>query len=139
MGIKRFGLPGFTKSIYDYRDEVQDEVRRIVAETCYLLQAEARNRAPVDTGFLRSSITVEIYNNGFSGRVSIGSDYAVFILFGTGIYAKKNNGNKKGWTYFNHKANEFVFTRGMKPVDFWFEPLDIAEHYYRSELRKIFN
>lgn len=77
MGIKRFGLPGFTKSIYDYRDEVQDEVRRIVAETCYLLQAEARNRAPVDTGFLRSSITVDIYNNGFSGRVQVGSEYAV--------------------------------------------------------------
>lgn len=77
MGIKRFGLPGFTKSIYDYRDEVQDEVRRIVAETCYLLQAEARNRAPEDTGFLKQSIEVNIYNNGFSGRVVVGADYAV--------------------------------------------------------------
>jgi len=64
------------------KKKVNEELKRIAIQTV----REAKDRAPVDTGRLRASITFEdeMRSNGFL-RLVVGSnvDYAPFVEFGT--------------------------------------------------------
>lgn len=64
------------------RQKINNELKKIVLRTV----SEAKDKAPVDTGRLRSSITFEEEQdqNGFL-KLVIGSnvDYAPFVEFGT--------------------------------------------------------
>jgi HK97 gp10 family phage protein len=57
-----------------------------VQAVCQTIQQRAQELAPVDTGALRDSITVEIDDSGKTvvGTVGPHVDYAVFVEYGTG-------------------------------------------------------
>lgn len=117
--------------------KITEAVKKIIFESAYILQTEARARAPEDSGYLRQSIEVEILNGGLSARVVVGADYAIYIEYGTGIYAVNGNGRQDGWTYFSDKFGEFVFTEGMKPQPFWFDSIEVARAHFKREMRKL--
>lgn len=54
-----------------------------VAKTAYDVQADAQAMAPVDTGFLRSSITTSLADGGLSAEVGPEAHYGVFLELGT--------------------------------------------------------
>jgi len=58
-------------------------VREAVATTALLVESDAKQFAPVDTGRLRSSIHAVIASNGLSATVSTNVTYAPFIELGT--------------------------------------------------------
>ena len=67
-----------------YGRKAEGDVKKAVQTSTYRLASNARKRAPVDTGNLRSSITSTAkLNNGFSGEVTAGAEYAPFVEFGT--------------------------------------------------------
>lgn len=138
MGITRFGSKEISRALDRYSNEVMKKVRRVVSETTLLLQAEARARAPVDTGDLVQSIQIRFENNGLTGIVTVGAHYAIWIEYGTGIYAKNGNGRKTPWSYYNPKFDQWVTTNGHAAQPFWFPAIDIAKDYYFTEMRKLF-
>lgn len=49
-----------------------------------LMQGEAVDNAPVDTGKLRQSITFDLVPSGLGGSLSANVDYWAYVEFGTG-------------------------------------------------------
>ncbi|QCR33127.1 HK97-gp10 family putative phage morphogenesis protein [Lysinibacillus sp. SGAir0095] len=137
MGINRFGDRRTQRAMRKWEEKITEKVKRIIFESAYILQTEARSRAPEDSGYLRQSIEVEILNDGLSARVIVSADYAIYIEYGTGIYAVNGNGRQDGWTYFSDKFGEFVFTEGMKPQPFWFDAIAVAQQYFKREMQKL--
>lgn len=58
-------------------------VQQTVAETALLIESDAKQFAPVDTGRLRSSIHADIAPNGLSATVATNVSYAIFLEMGT--------------------------------------------------------
>ncbi|MDO5375693.1 MAG: HK97 gp10 family phage protein [Staphylococcus rostri] len=118
-----------TRGLRQYKQKVLNEARQGVAETTALLHAESSSRAPVDTGALKNSIDMSI--SGYHGRVSVGSRYALYLEFGTGIYATKGSRAKKiPWSYF--KNGKWYTTYGMVAQPFWYPSVDEARKYFKS-------
>lgn len=58
--------------------------------------------APVDMGYLKESIDFMFKNDGLTGIVSVGAEYAIYVEYGTGIYATGPGGSrakKIPWSY----------------------------------------
>jgi len=72
----------------------------------------SKKLTPVDTGTLRNSISHAVHKDD----VYIGTNqpYAVFVEYGTGIYASDGNGRKSPWGYYDRDGKYHV-TRGQKP------------------------
>lgn len=71
--------------------EIRGTARRlaevVVAKAALDIEAQAKARAPVRTGFLRSSIAAS--GAGLEWQVSVGAAYAVFVEFGTSRMAAR--------------------------------------------------
>lgn len=144
MGITRIGANKVRKALNRWGEAIEADVKRIVVETANLLKAEAVARAPEDTGDLKQSIEVDVLNDGLTAIVTVGVHYAIYIEFGTGIYAVKGNGRKTPWAYPDPKGRLdengnplIIWTRGMQAQPFWFPAIEIAQDYFETEMRKL--
>ncbi|MEK4700366.1 HK97-gp10 family putative phage morphogenesis protein [Solibacillus sp. FSL R7-0668] len=144
MGITRFGNRQLSKALDRWGDNIIADVKRIVVETAELLKTEAVARAPHDTGDLKRSIEVTVLADGLTAIVTVGAHYAIYIEFGTGIYAVKGNGRKTPWGYLDPKGRLdengqplWIWTKGMHAQPFWFPAVDIARDYFKNEMRKL--
>lgn len=137
MGVTRFGNLKVQKALNRWGNYVISDVKRIVVETATIIRNEAKARVPVDSGDLRDSIEMEILNDGLTAIVHVGVFYAIFVEFGTGIYAVKGNGRKTPWSYYSNKLDQWVTTQGMHAQPFWFPAIDIAKKYFYSEMKKL--
>ena len=80
---------GFT---VDWRVEANDLPRltgrlkvvadQVVAKAALDLEAQAKSRAPVDTGFLKGSIQARKVRDG-QWEVTVGADYGLYVEYGT--------------------------------------------------------
>ena len=61
--------------------QMQQKASQAVAKAAFDTQARARASAPVDTGNLRNSITVDA--QGTRARVGAEADYAIYVEMGT--------------------------------------------------------
>jgi len=61
---------------------MHDKVPKIVAKATLDIEAGAKVRAPVDTGFLRASITSRKVTDEH-WRVIVGADYGIYVEMGT--------------------------------------------------------
>lgn len=97
--------------------EINDSGRQKIAETLnkkgLRIVREAKERCPVDTGRLRSSITAELIRQGDKPRVLIGSNisYAPHVEFGTSTRAAQP---------FLRPAARQVLKKGVTKSDFNF-------------------
>lgn len=96
--------------------KLDDAVYSVVVEGCLMIENEAKQRCPVDTGILRNSITheVERENGKIRGTVGTNLDYAPYVEFGTGLFAEAGDGRKTRWSYQDSKG-EWHSTLGQKP------------------------
>jgi len=137
MGLTRFGAKSLQIALDKWGDDVLDKVKEIIVETASILRNEAIVRAPVDTGDLKKSIEMTVAADGLSAIVHVGVHYAIYIEYGTGIYAVNGNGRKTPWTYYSHKLQQYVRTNGMAAQPFWYPAVEKAKDHYYSELRKL--
>lgn len=56
---------------------------RIVKKATFDIESGAKDRAPVDTGFMRDSIQSTFEDSGLTGIVYVGADYGIFQELGT--------------------------------------------------------
>lgn len=137
MSITRVGNRTLSNALKKWGNGIEKDVKRTVTETAAIIQNEARARAPVDSGYLRQSIGIEVLNGGMTAVVSVDSEYAIFVEYGTGIYATQGNGRKDGWVYYSEKYGEFVFTRGMHAQPFWLPAIEIGRKYFIKEMKRL--
>ena len=84
-------------------------------KACILVENQAKENCPVDTGELRMSITH--YVEGQTGIVGTNKHYAPYVEYGTGLFAKEGNGRQTPWSYQDAKG-EWHSTKGQKPQPF---------------------
>lgn len=65
-----------------YTESLDDRGGRLAGELAHEIETRAQQRAPVRTGFLRSSINA-IPESGGRWRVAVGAPYGPFVEFGT--------------------------------------------------------
>ena len=86
-----------------------------LTKACLLVENDAKKNCPVDTGQLRQSITHEVEGN--TGVIGTNVEYAPYVEYGTGIYAKDGNGRQTPWSYQDSKGN-WHRTVGQHPQPF---------------------
>lgn len=59
------------------------DVKQIVKQNTAELTQGAQRKAPVDTGNLRRSITMDLSDGGLTGKVKPTVDYAPYVEYGT--------------------------------------------------------
>lgn len=63
--------------------EMPKKTSQIVRKAAFDIEAQAKNRVPVDTGALKNSISTEFENNGLTGIIAPHMEYATYVEFGT--------------------------------------------------------
>ncbi|KAA0956632.1 HK97 gp10 family phage protein [Planococcus sp. ANT_H30] len=121
----------------EYTDDVKKRAKQIVLETAQIIQSQAKALAPVDDGSLRDSITLRIENGGLGAVIHVGAFYAIYVNYGTGIYAEGPGGSrakKIPWTYWSPKLNRWVTTSGMRAQEFWEPAVEIGQRHFIREM-----
>lgn len=60
-----------------------ERTSQVVRKAAFDIEGQAKNRAPVDTGALKNSISTEFENGGMTGVIAPHMEYATFVEFGT--------------------------------------------------------
>jgi hypothetical protein len=107
----------FKKWAYSLKSENMNQVRVLVYQTIMNTARRAKMFAPIDKGFLRSSIRPNISHNELGGSVYTQREYAPYQEFGTGnkvvapddvaAYARTFMG--KGIRKVNQRAQPYLF------------------------------
>lgn len=67
----------------EFKGETRKKLLKIVNETAYEVASLAYQLCPVDTGYLRSTIALEVYRRGELLKVVVAAHYAGYVEFGT--------------------------------------------------------
>ncbi|ULG73218.1 HK97 gp10 family phage protein [Macrococcus brunensis] len=121
-------------ALEDYAEDMEKWAKKGIAGTTMAIYNTAVSLVPVDTGFLRSSITYKFENGGMTGIIQVGSEIAVYVEFGTGVHARGPGGSKAKkipWSY-QDADGQWHTTSGMVAQPFWFPALDAGERYFNK-------
>lgn len=133
----QFGNLPLQRALKKYGDDVLERIQEIITETAMIIYNNAVSMAPEADGNLRQSISFQISPDGLTAQVEVGAHYAIYVEFGTGIYAVDGDGRKTPWVYWSDKLGRYVYTRGMEAQPFWFPAIDKGRNYFRREMRKL--
>lgn len=81
LTVERNDFPGIAEAL-------PQAVGQAVHEIAFQIEADAKGLAPVDTGFLRSSIQTSVID-AFTAEVAVGAHYAAYVEFGTSRMAAR--------------------------------------------------
>lgn len=139
-GTVKVGHRQLQRALQQYGFEVEARVKEIILQTTLLIHKNAKALAPGDEGNLRESIEYDILDNGFTGYVRVGAEYAIYVEYGTGIYATGPGGSsakKIPWVYYSEKLERFVTTSGNPEQPFWYPAIRKGQRYFRKEMKKL--
>ena len=89
--------------ILDSLDKLADtkQLNDTMGQVCALVERDAKQNAPKDTGALARSIQskVENNNNSIQGVVFTPLEYAPYVEFGTGLFAESGGRTDVPWSY----------------------------------------
>lgn len=108
-----------TDNTKDILRDLQKKQVEFVALGGQAIRSEQQDRCPKKSGYLANSITSETFVKEGQARSETGPDaeYAVYIEYGTGIYAVNGDGRKDPWWYATPEG-KFFFTHGAKAQPF---------------------
>ncbi len=87
-------------------EEIKNKVIKLLEDTAYEIEGEAKKKSPINLGALRNSIHVEkiFEENKKEFRVGTNIEYAPYMEFGTGLLADYPSANKKRHAPFSPNA-----------------------------------
>lgn len=118
---------------------MSDEVRTAVDRTRIDVQNEARRRAPVDTGRLRSSIVSRADSSARGVGYSVGTNvnYAAAVEYGTAPHViRPKNKKALAWPGARHPV-ALVNHPGTRAQPFMRPALALTEQFFRAHLSQI--
>lgn len=136
----KYGNRKLKRAFDKYREDVERHVKKVIRETATLIVTEVKAKMPRDSGAMQDSVTLTIQDNGLSAVIHIGAFYAIYVNYGTGIYAEGPGGSrakKVPWVYFNEKYQRFVTTSGMRAQEFWEPAIDTGARYFIREMGRM--
>lgn len=77
------GIDDMIKYIKRIEKEQEADVKKAIRQSAYLLEAQAKALAPVQSGYLRESIKTHIKDGGLSAEVISHAEYSLFVEYGT--------------------------------------------------------
>lgn len=105
-----------------------------------------------DTGNLKSSISWEYDEADNKGIIKVGSDYAVYVEFGTGIVGANsphpnaenwkydvNSHGEKGWWYYDENQNRYRWTKGQTANAFVYQTAEYLKKEASEKIKVIIN
>lgn len=83
ISFKLNGLESSLRKLRLYQVDKKARVREVIATVGLLIETDAKQNAPVDTGRLRASIRFELRPDGLGGEVATNVTYAPYLELGT--------------------------------------------------------
>ena len=109
------------KALKRLAEQCPQRTEEALTQACADIEAEAKERCPVDTGELRRSITSDVIKEDeghYVGRVGTNLYYSIFLHEGTGLYSRTNKGRKDvPWHYKDEQGNTKVYASIYDPKD----------------------
>lgn len=114
MTVTVEGASRIIKRLNDIKD--LSNVAENVGKAAALVEAEAKKKAPKDTGELRRSITskVEQGQDKIEGIVYSPLEYAPYVEYGTGLFAESGGRKDVPW-FFKDEEGNWWMTSGQHP------------------------
>jgi HK97 gp10 family phage protein len=121
-----------------YDEKKQKEIRNVVNKYALKIQGAAKKKVAVDTGRLRSSIAIELFEEGMGGRVGTNVKYGPYVEFGTGKFAEHPTipGRKTPWLYTN-RDGEMIWTQGQKARPYLRPAAEENKNPFKNEIRGV--
>lgn len=97
MGNRVVGLDSLLKKLNKLGGNVDELLVQSIGKQTKLVQGDAKDLCPVDTGDLRGSIKMKVKatKRKIVGIVYTNSDHAAYVEFGTGRVGERTNKNTK--------------------------------------------
>lgn len=132
------GLPELNARLVKIANGSTEAMRNGAMTTMLRVVNQAKRLCAVRTGNLRSSITAGKLDDGAYASSGGGGGlkdvkYAVYVEYGTGIYAVNGNGRQTPWTYFDGK--NFHRTRGNKPHPYFTPAVEAAMPFAEQDMK----
>lgn len=130
------------KNVKKYDLLTQGKLKEAVNKSALAIQRGAKKRVAVDTGRLRSSITIEPYNNGLTMDVGTKVKYAAAVEYGTGLFGPEKRAieirpkKKKAlfWPGAKHPVKKVVI-KGMRARPFLFPAFEAEKSRLVTNLK----
>ncbi len=108
-----------------------------IKNACLSIERDAKKKCPTGDGTLRASIThnVDVSENEITGEVGTNTEYAPYVEFGTGLYAKNGDGRKTPWSYCDANKNWHT-TAGQQPQPFLYPALEEYKDKISADITK---
>lgn len=113
MKIQWKGASEMGHAISDAMKNGNSEIAEAVRKSTAKLQQREMQEVPVDTGFLKRSITMDISDNGLTGTVEPTANYAAYVEYGT-RYA-----HAQPYIRPSYEKTAKEFESEMKRLNFW--------------------
>ncbi|HCQ2209616.1 TPA: HK97 gp10 family phage protein [Staphylococcus aureus] len=123
MAKVKYGNWDLVKELENYERDMERWVKRGIAKTTAKIHNTIISLMPVDTGYLRESVTMDFKDGGFTGVINIGSEYAIYVNYGTGIYATGAGGSR---------AKKIPSTKGQHAQPFWEPAIDAGRAFFNK-------
>lgn len=131
------------------QDEIEDKYQRTVQELTQIGYEYLMLIIKVDSGELADSITWSFDEKKNVGKIEVGSSYAIYVEYGTGIVGANsphpqpapgwkydiNEHGEKGWTYWDAKAQKYCWTKGQPASAFMYRTLEYMKQQAGEVLR----
>jgi HK97 gp10 family phage protein len=111
--IRFEGLDEILEQIEELADK--QNIEAALGKACALVEREAKQKAPKDTGALRRSITSKVED--LQGIVYTPLEYAPYVEYGTGLFAEDGGRMDVPWNYQDDEGN-WHSTSGQHPQPF---------------------
>lgn len=123
MSVQFQGLDELLDSLDKLAD--LDNFEGALQKACALVERDAKQNAPKDTGELRRSITSKVERDGneVRGVVYTPLEYAPYVEYGTGLFAESGGRQDVPWNYQDDRG-EWHSTSGRKPHPYMRPALD---------------
>ncbi|MEB7348358.1 HK97-gp10 family putative phage morphogenesis protein [Staphylococcus haemolyticus] len=134
MAKVKYGADSLVVELERYQKDVEKWVKKGIAKTTMKIYNTAVALAPVDLGFLKESIDFKFTNGGLTGVINVGADYAIYVEYGTGIYATGPGGSrakKIPWSY-KDADGKWHTTKGQHAQPFWNPAIDAGRETFNK-------
>ncbi|PTK57451.1 hypothetical protein BUZ33_00685 [Staphylococcus haemolyticus] len=134
MAKVKYGADSLVVELERYQKDVEKWAKKGIAKTTMKIYNTAVALAPVDLGFLKESIDFKFTNGGLTGVINVGADYAIYVEYGTGIYAEGPGGSrakKIPWSY-KDADGKWHTTKGQHAQPFWNPAIDAGRQVFNK-------
>ena len=133
-----------------YKNEIDKTIKKYIKQLTKQGYEYMISIVNVESGELKNSISWEFDELDQKGVINVGTNYSIFVEFGTGIVGANsphpepkdgyeydvNSHGMAGWYYFDEKQSRIRWTKGQKASAFVYKTVKFLSKREKSDSRK---